>query len=63
MAETHPNAYRQEATEKRAEAARLNSEADQLEAQAEVLDPTPVPEELEAPKAQVKKSKKAQVKK
>lgn len=40
MSETHPNAFRIEAAQKRAEATRLNDEADQLEAQAEVIDPT-----------------------
>lgn len=41
MADTHPNAFRLEAQEKRLEATRLNGEADSLEAQAEELDPTP----------------------
>lgn len=41
MSETHPNAFRLQASELRAEALRLNGEADKLEAQAEALDPTP----------------------
>lgn len=39
MSDTHPNAYRLEAQEKKAEALRLNSEADALNAKAEALDP------------------------
>lgn len=39
MSDTHPNAYRLEAQEKKAEALRLNSEADALDAKAEALDP------------------------
>lgn len=56
MADTHPNAYRVEASEKRAEALRLNNEADSLEAQAEVLDPTPKPKKEVAKKAPAKKA-------
>lgn len=39
MSDTHPNAFRLEAQEKRAEALRLNSEADALETKANALDP------------------------
>lgn len=41
MADTHPNAYKAEAMEKRTRAIQLNNEADVLEAKAEALDPTP----------------------
>lgn len=42
MADTHPNAFRMEAQEKRAEAVRLNAEAQVLEDNAKAIDPTPV---------------------
>jgi hypothetical protein len=41
--QTHPNAFRIEASDKRAAATLLMAEADVLEAQAEELDPTPKP--------------------
>lgn len=50
MSDTHPNAYRVEAAEKRVKANVLNAEADQLEAQADELDPPAKP----TPKADAK---------
>lgn len=48
MADTHPNAFRAEATEKRTQAIQLNAAADELEAKADQLefpDGKPEPEE------------------
>lgn len=47
MSDTHPSAFRTEATEKRTQAAQLNGEADALDAQADELEgitPTLTPE-------------------
>lgn len=54
---THPNAFRVEAADKRAVAARLVAEAELLEARAEELDPAPKPRR--APVKRVRKAKPA----
>jgi hypothetical protein len=56
MAETHPNAYLAEASEKRVQAANLVAEADDLEAKArELLGEPEAKEDAKKPKADKKK--------